>query len=84
LLFRRDLAGEPVGEYLAKQVATFGREQFFKVMQGVYTNPGNAPEIQRGSKPTIGSGSSSGFTSPSSELFGKSTSGRGGRGGRSR
>lgn len=70
--------------FMAFLMSPQGREQFFKVMQGVYTNPGNAPEIQRGSRPSIGSGGSSGFTSPSSDLFGKSTSGRAGRGGRSR
>ncbi len=70
--------------FMAFLMSPQGREQFFNYMQGKYTNGGNAPEIQRGSRPTISSGGSSGFTSPSSDLFSKSSSRTGGRGGRSR
>lgn len=60
---------------MATMMSPTGRAQFIDVMQGNYSNLGNAPQIQRGTRPVIGGGS--GRLRPG-DAFGRSRmSGRG-------
>lgn len=61
--------------FMEMMLSPTGRTQFFDVMQGKYSNSGNAPQIQRGSRPVIGGGS--GRVRPG-DAFGRGR-GRGGR-----